>query len=476
MASLDHIIVLMMENNSFDRMLGALFPERDGGGGIKGSESKYWNVNPKTGQKIYLKPTNAQEVKIDPGHELADVKEQLSGPFVPPGPAPSGPCQGYVSNYVGKYAGDPQEIMGYYPEGFLPVLHSLARNFTVCDRWFSSVPGPTWPNRFFVNSGTSMGYTTNTGGPSQYTQRTIFDTLSDAGLHCMVYYHDVSQTAAFASKPPLDSIKHFLNAVGGPEANFPKYCFIEPHYGILSKQGQNDQHPPCDVFSGEKLIDEVYKALRANDALWQRSLLVITYDEHGGFYDHVVPPAADPPDSHVDPQFNFDRLGVRVPTILVSPWLNPGVIQDTFDHTSLLKFMIDKWGLTNYHGNRVAAANTFKRYLRSSPRIAGPASKIPTAPAYMPAQAGTELNDNQKALMELCAVLAAQIEDPVVRAPLVRKALKPTEEAQAQLAVQQFQAFLFDKAKQSLSAKTGGRSTKRKTAVKSTGKRRKRNN
>lgn len=437
MSSLEHVIVLMMENNSFDRMLGALLPERPGGGGIKGTEKNHWNVNPKTGKPVYLTATNTHEVKIDPGHELADVKEQLAGP-----------CKGFVSNYVDRYSGDPQEIMGYYPDGYLPILHDLAKKFTICDRWFSSIPGPTWPNRFFAHTGTSMGYTANTGGPNQYYQSTIYQALLNQGLDCRVYYHDFSQTAALANTPPLDSMTHFLATVSDPKKTLPKFCFIEPHYGILSKQGQNDQHPPSDVFRGEKLIDQVYRALRGNDALWQKSLLVITYDEHGGFYDHVDPPAAVPPDSHTDPNFKFDKLGVRVPTVLVSPWLDQGVIRDTFDHTSLLKFLIDKWGLVNYMGDRVESANTFETYIRKSPRVVRAVSSTAPTITYMPAQEQTPLSDHQKALIDLAATLVSRISDPTIRVPLAREPLNASPEAAALLAIEQFQAFLRDQATQ----------------------------
>jgi len=434
--ALDRIIVLMLENNSFDRMLGALFPDRADGGGIKGSGNKYWNLNPKTNQRVYVRPTQTREVKNDPGHELDDVATQISGG-----------CQGFVANYVNKFADDPQEIMGYYPDGFLPALHGLAKNFAVCDRWFSSMPGPTWPNRFFAQTGTSMGMVSNSGGAPQYPQPTIYSVLSDMGIVCRNYIHDYSPNAAWANTPPFDTISHFMKALGGPAANFPQFAFVEPHYGIVSKQGQNDQHPPCDVMKGEKLISDIYQALRANDPLWKRSLLVITYDEHGGFYDHVEPPTAVAPDNHANPQFDFKRLGVRVPTILVSPWVDPQVISETFDHTSLLKFLLDKWQVPNFLGDRVANANTFKKYLRKSPRASTLRGDRISVPAYMPAQEHATLSDNQEALIELGFDLARRIRDPAVRDILTRPATNRSAEARSQLAIEQFQSFLFDQAK-----------------------------
>src|SRR5438445_5644782 len=129
--------------------------------------------------------------------------------------------------------------------------------------------------------------------------------------------------------------------VSGKEEEFPRYVFLEPTYYA---PGADDDHPPHDVMGGEQLIADVYNALRAHDVLWKRSLLVILYDEHGGFYDHVSPPAAAPPDHHQE-EYAFDRLGVRVPALLVSPYARKGVVQTVFDHTCLLKYLTEKWQL-----------------------------------------------------------------------------------------------------------------------------------
>jgi len=251
--------------------------------------------------------------------------------------------------------------------------------------------------------------------------------------------------------------------------------FIEPNYGTFpwDKVSQNDQHPLSDVFRGEKLIWDVYNALRTNDALWQRSLLVITYDEHGGFYDHVDPPAAVRPDNRTDASgFKFDRLGLRVPTILLSPWLDQGVINDTFDHTSLLKFLIDKWRLTNLLGERVASAstNTFAKYLRKTPRPTYnllPKSNIPTLHAT---PESTELSDNQKSMIELGHHLAAQISDTNVRTAMMARSMARTPRDEAQLAVEQFRSFMIDRAKHPIKPKPlpTKKKARTKAAVKAT--------
>ncbi len=134
---------------------------------------------------------------------------------------------------------------------------------------------------------------------------------------------------------------------------FPDFALIEPKY---AGQDQNDDHPPHNIMKGEKLIADVYDGLRSNEELWKSGLLVVLFDEHGGFYDHVSPPPAVPPDEHHE-EYRFDRLGVRVPAVLVSPWVSKRVESTQFDHTSLLKYLVNKWGLGPL-GARTAAANS----------------------------------------------------------------------------------------------------------------------
>jgi phospholipase C len=162
-------------------------------------------------------------------------------------------------------------------------------------------------------------------------------------------------------------------------ANFPQYVFIEPKF--LGSE-QNDQHPTSDIRRGDALIASVYDAIHQNDALWNSTLLVILYDEHGGFYDHVDPrepqfkAKALAPDEHRTPEgFAFDLFGLRVPAILISPFLDSQVLKGVYDHTSLLKYLTDKWGLGPL-GNRVPAANNFAKELtwRATPRTNVPSS------------------------------------------------------------------------------------------------------
>jgi hypothetical protein len=223
-----------------------------------------------------------------------------------------------------------------------------------------------------------------------------------------------------------------------------------------------------DVVAGDLFIRDVYNKIRANESLWQSSLLVIVYDEHGGFYDHVPPPATVAPDQYRDSSnFNFETLGVRVPAVVVSPWLDQGVISDTFDHTSALKFLIEQFGLaTGYLGDRVAdqTTNTFTPHLRTSPRPTY--GQLPTTnPDLIAAPANLPKSDLQQALIDVSRHRATQISDSHVRNTLAAQPADPS--AQGRLAVEQFEALLTDRAKQrpvSTAAITGAAAAKPRKA------------
>jgi phospholipase C len=354
---IEHIVVLMLENNSFDRMLGWM-------PGVDGVDPGNPRSNPNlAGAQVAQATTVTRQMKSDPAHDLSDVLAQMAGPGI------AEQNMGFVKNFQLHYsesvAADWAEVMNYYGKGSLPVLHQLAQSFVVCDRWFSSMPGPTWPNRFFVHSGTSLGHVDMPEGIfhpnlNLYNQETVYDRLGDAGKSWAIYYGDVPQTLTMTHmlKHPFKFHKmpQFFTDAKGSEANFPNYSFIEPTYFGGS---QNDEHPPSDILRGEVLLAQVYNAIRANEALWEKTLLVVLYDEHGGFYDHVTPPACVAPDGNTS-EFSFAQYGFRVPAVLISPWLEKQVLSDVLDHTSVLRYATDKWGLGPL-GGRTAAAKSFAR-------------------------------------------------------------------------------------------------------------------
>lgn len=409
-----HVVFLLLENHSFDQMLGCMqtvYPTLDGIDEAKRAER---GNRDEAGQVYYPEPSTERQMALDPHHELIDVREQLED-----GNA------GFVRNFARAYpASTPaqrQQIMSYYPLGFLPALHALAREFTICDHWYASVPGPTWPNRFFALSGTASGRVRMPAGIRHpelenalfnQNQETLFDRLSAGGRSWKIYFYDFPCSLLLRKLRQPENLSHYQTishffADAQTAAGFPEFCFIEPKY---FGPDQNDNHPPHNVMKSEKLIADVYNAIRANPELWNSTLLMVLFDEHGGFYDHVPPPATVPPDAHNE-EYTFDRLGVRVPALLVSPWVGKRVETTAFDHTSFLKYLIDKWEMGPL-GSRAAQANSI------AVAIGEPAARTDTTPFIrvpysdlIPAKPELEkedASDHQKALRLFAAYLSEQ--------------------------------------------------------------------
>lgn len=359
---IQHVIVLMMENNSFDRKLGDIHhskPELDG------IDSEHLRTNPDDrGMPIVQNQTLKRQMALDPFHEVGDVAEQLMNNN-------SGFVTNFIKNYPKATSNDQNEVMAYYPDGVLPAMHPLAKEFMVCDNWYSSLPGPTWANRFFALSGTSNGCVRMLNGVAdlknipqlwKQTQTTLFDRLDEKGVSWRVYCGDFPLSVILTHNRELRKLKNyhgmhcFYEDVLGDPKNFPAFTFIEPRY---MGSEQNDDHPPHNTMKAEKLIADVYNAIRSNEALWENTLLVVTYDEHGGFYDHKVPPPAIPPDDERQEGYGFDQYGLAVPALIISPYAENSVCHTVFDHTSILKYLIDKYQLGSL-GNRTAAANSIR--------------------------------------------------------------------------------------------------------------------
>ncbi len=368
MPEIKHVVLLMLENHSFDQMLGALQAVYHDLDGVPPGATPRFNLT-LDGEQVPQSPVTEKQMHLDPMHEVPHVARQMAGNN-------GGFVADFQTAYKTKADQDVSYIMGYYPRDFLQALHTLGKNFTVCDRWFSSLPGPTWPNRFFALSGTSSGRvrmpegikSPDLAGFFEQDQDTIFDRLNEKNRSWKIYFYDFPCSLLLTHQRSLKNISgyhkidRFFEDVKD-EKTFPDFVFIEPKYFGVD---QNDDHPPHNTMKTEKLIADVYNAVRSYDDLWNSTLLVIAYDEHGGFYDHVTPPPAPPPDNHRE-EYTFDQFGIRVPAILVSPWVEARVEHTQFDHTSLLKYMIDKWDLGPL-GDRTAAANSIAVALRDKRR------------------------------------------------------------------------------------------------------------
>lgn len=434
----------MLENRSFDQMLGCMkkhYPMLEGIDLTGHPRSNPVSFN-RDAPVYYQKPTRNRTISPDPGHDLINVLGQI---------ADGGPCNGFVMDYHHMYpnatASQLQDIMGYYEEGFLPALHTLARTYAICDHWFSSLPGPTWPNRFFVHSGTSLGHVGMPEGDfdlnlHNYDQDTIYDRLNEKTITWKIYFGDVPQSLYLSHQMlPENTTRYspmedFWEDMKKPESQFPQYVFIEPSYFTPDA---NSQHSPHDILKGDILLAKVYNALISNPTLWESSVFVLLYDEHGGFYDHVMPPRTVPPDNHLE-EFTFDKLGVRVPALLISPWIDNKVISTVFDHTSLLKYLIEKWNL-NPLTERVTQAHSFRDELtkRSNPRTDAP-KPLPTHQQFQEVVLD-KLNEAEQALLAFSLLLESKSGEAAnVVAERAHKILQGVE-AQVEVAKERLESF-----------------------------------
>ncbi len=347
LASIDNIVVLMMENRSFDHYLGSL--ALDEGRPIDGLTGNEWNPDP-NGNKVFVAPL-PNLTPADPPHDWDPAHQQWD----------NGANDGFVIAHAGA---DQNDVMGYYMRSQLPVTYALADQSAVCQRWFSSLLGPTWPNRMFLHCATSNGVTTNipsTGSPS------IFDSLDNAGISNKNYYSDIAwASGGYLKLNGLATIEtYFSDAAAG---TLPSFSIIDPMFlGATA----NDDHPSHDVTLGQTLISTVFAALAASPQ-WNRSLFVLVYDENGGFFDHVPPPTT------TDERTEFQQLGFRVPTLVAGPCVKRGAAIDTvFDHVSVAATVAARWGLPPLNA-RTAAANTLASCI--DPSLLGK----PQAPPKLP--------------------------------------------------------------------------------------------
>jgi phospholipase C len=337
---IEHLIVLMMENRSFDHMLGFLPHPSSDFDGLKGTK-----CCPDNDGRPVLVAKTARYTIPSPDHSHAGVMQQLMGPDQ------SIPYKvtnaGFVQNYEGQGTGNGHKIMRCFDPEMVPVLSTLAMEFAVCTRWFCSVPGETWPNREFAHSGTSRGRADVVTTAFHSEAKTIFEQLDDVGATWRIYHDDIPHTWAYPAlwdtrqkRARFGPIRRLHEDIAND--SLPSYAFVEPDYGLIGKG--NSQHPGQahtlpEFVAGKRLIHSIYDSLRRHPAVFEKVVLLITYDEHGGFYDHVPPPTTVNPDGRVwKGTFAFDLLGVRVPAVIVSPWIKRGKVDSTvYDHTSIIQ-------------------------------------------------------------------------------------------------------------------------------------------
>jgi len=350
---IDHIVVVMMENHSYDNVLGMLGrgpgEKARGDGFTLGADGRPTAANPDGhGNLIHAFPMpNPCQEKGKPWQTWDATHQSYDG----------GRMDGFVESPSGPVA------MGYYTGALLPFTYSLASTFPIADRYFSSVMAQTYPNRLFLMGGTSLGQVSDASLAVRPPAGTVFDMLDAHGISWRNYHSSLPSSWIYADYITDSSFN--ANVVGidrffedASTGSLPSFAIVDPDF---EKSSEED---PQDVQYGDQFLGQVVNAIMQSPA-WPKVLLVWTYDEHGGYYDHVPPPPAVPPDS-VPPKLppndpypgGFDRYGIRVPAGVVSPFAKRDYVSHVvYDHTSILRLVETKWNLPSLTARDANAAN-----------------------------------------------------------------------------------------------------------------------
>jgi phospholipase C len=362
---IDTIAVLMMENRSFDHLLGFLSHEsfdarKDVDGLHQHSATFNWDNADSAGRLYAPTATPDGYLPTDLPHSRDQVADQIRG----------GAMDGFIQSYFASQDIDKSPIpMRFCRPEDVPVTAALARAYTVCDRWFASLPVDTQPNRLMAMSGYTLIDSTGTIKPPFHNlpdQTTVFDWLLQKKKQFEIYVDSAFiplvgvPSNLLLMKSQWPTVKAFAHPFGefaktwqsGDRA--PDVLYFEPFYNdIATALGEHGDcnHPPLPLAYGEDFLKRVYTTLVSNPEKWKKTMLIICYDEHGGFFDHVAPPgmkySAPPKNTWLKPDA-FPTLGVRVPGIVVSPLAGVGkCFSGLLDHTSILQLMVDRFGTPN---------------------------------------------------------------------------------------------------------------------------------
>jgi len=394
------VVIVMMENRSFDHMLGhlkyeGLMPDVDG---LDKDLAKYQNLY-KGG--IYL-PFAAQDHTLasDVPHEFDYVDIQLAKSNVTGNFSMNGFVEAYAK-FTNTEPVQQPDSMAFFKAQTVPITNFLARNFTVCDRWHASLPTSTQPNRTMAFCGSSHIFNTSTGPRLITSDDPLFDWLDSAKVRWRVYHDGLSFFSLYTSAWKhlfTDKFRDFENYFHDmqvePIDSGPQLIIVEPSYNDAPHIGPdhpNDNHPPLAIGWGEDFIRRVYQAATVDPIRWSKTMLIHYYDEHGGFYDHVPPPPI-PYETRGNPSHQFGSLGVRVPGIIASPYVQTGsVCHELFDHSSVLQLLAElftpgKPYSAEVDQRRRQGINSLSSVLIDKPRTEVP--KVPSQPIPVQSELG----------------------------------------------------------------------------------------
>lgn len=362
--TIEHVVLVMMENRTFDHMLGAL-SLLEGRDEIDGLADGMSNPHPDGGEVPIRRMLPEENCLPDPPHGWGSSHDQFAG----------GDNSGFASEYLRRFPTvDPSLCMAYLGREDLPALYALSDAYATCTRWFGSLMTSTWPNRLYAVAGESAGQMGNDfpdGESLNFPIPTIFHSLDAAGKDWGAYPAVISTISLFfaelRNRDEVSDLDDFFDAC--EEGTLPALSWVEPAYGLA------DDHPPAHSMLGEVFMASIHNAVAASPQ-WDKTLIVFYYDEHGGFYDHVPPPLAA--DDRADE--GFDQLGFRIPAVVCGPWIRPGHVSETvFDHTSALAELGRLFELEPLTA-RVAAANDLSSLIDEGRMATG----VPYEPAVLP--------------------------------------------------------------------------------------------
>jgi phospholipase C len=405
-------VVLQLENRSLDNLLGYLYPtgislNGDAFNGV--APGNYSNPIPPyapDAQRLRVpvtKCTGLLNPAVDPAEQWTAVNLALYNQFNPPanqsarleadfaapynlpaaGATFPAPMDGFVTAFYWRLLSmnkpatydNYSTVMQCYPPNLVPAISLLAQANAVCDRWHCGVPSQTYTNRCFFHAASSSGFLVNSPASRWVFDNdapTIFESLTNAGKAWTIYYDklDIAPLTRYLHFPQLKKFPNTAPYFKGmtefyddvENGTLPAYSFIQPRFLLNTNSYHPDKGAPA-VKRGEILVNDIYQAIRQSNSVtgsnYLNTLLVVTFDEGGTTFDHVAPPSATPPDGRPGQYgFRFDRLGQRIPTILVSPWLAAGsVISKPLDANSLLRTLEQKFGLGTLNNRDAAAAS-----------------------------------------------------------------------------------------------------------------------
>ena len=356
---IDTIVIVVMENRSFDHTLGYLSLSGTDSVPVEGLKSNPgWmdaRANLFNGETFKLHRIGADYSISDPQHDRESIRTQIE---LPPADHSLGKMGGFVESYAKFSKPRPTElsgVMGYYGSTSVPTFDFFARNYCVCDHWFASLPLGTQANRLMAMAGESA--IVDNAPVGLPFQKLVYDWLRENKLSWSAYQS--GDFLPFFSLMPhwfLEIIVSLTSSQSGGPGHFRRYSqfkgewqstvaapsviFIEPEYTDGPHSAPNDDHPPTGIAPGQRFLADIYNTLISCPQKWAKTMLVVTYDEHGGFFDHVPPLPIDV----VAGGQNFRTTGVRVPAYIISPYARRGVFSGHLDHTSILQLLDDRFG------------------------------------------------------------------------------------------------------------------------------------